>query len=122
MLTIVSEEPNSVCTKQILISTSKGVLTLGEGEPISYRLNHDRYFYLGSSGTVLRVAHKTSFQDLAKVIKPATFSLVVEDDGEITLKATIEEHNGSYETSMTRKQFTKVADIISVRGQEGVLL
>jgi len=57
------------------------------------------------------------------VIKPASFSLVVEDDGEISLKATIlGDSSIPFVPEATDRTFQNVADIVSVRGHEGDII
>ena len=123
MIIIESYDPNCISTKRIIISTNKGLVTIGESEPISYTRDKNGDLYLGTSQTVLRVSHKTAFQDLSRVIKPATFSLVVEDDGEISLKATIMGDSSiPFIPEVKDRTFQNVADIVSVRGHEGAIL
>jgi hypothetical protein len=122
MIIIESIDPNAVCVKTVEVLTNKGLVTIGESEALSYVQDLDGNLYIGSDGTVLRVTHKTSFQDLSKVIKPAAFSLIVEEDGEISLKATIEDHKDPYIPSISDRKFKNVADIVSIRGLEGVLI
>jgi hypothetical protein len=122
-LIVQSIDPNAVCIKGIEVLTSRGLVTLGESEPISYTQDKSGNLYIGSNGTVLLVSHKTALLDLSKVIKPATFSLVVEDDGEISLKATIlGDISSPYIPEGEDREFQDVASIISVRGCEGALL
>jgi hypothetical protein len=123
MLITDNYDPNCISIIQIEILTNKGLVTIGEGESISYIQDQNGDLYIGSSGTVLRVRHKTALQDLSKVIKPASFSLVAEEDGEISLKASILDNAPSpYIPEVTDRKFKDVADIISIRGHEGALI
>jgi hypothetical protein len=110
MLVIEMSNPNSVAIQSFEVTTDRGTVVVSEGEPCSLVIDHDGHVCLGNGGTVLRVEHNTGRTDLLKMLSPAEFGLVVEDDGEVSLCATL---TGDFKRSESR--FDNVVNVISIR-------
>ena len=84
-----NNQPKYVVTNTIEIFTDRGIVALFESEPVSISRDSEGNVYIGDGGTVLKVSHKTALQELFANISPAMFGLILEEDGEISLKATL---------------------------------
>jgi hypothetical protein len=74
--------------------------------------------FIGNGGTVLQLEHDTALGDFLRMISPATFQLIAEDDGEMSLCATLVDQQ--VVPSEIDEHFENVARIISIRPFEGV--
>lgn len=119
MITTEMNDPRFVVTRSMEITTDKGILLIGESEPCSFVSDPDGSMFIGNGGTVLQVQHNTSLADIKTMISPAEFKLVVEDNGEVSLCATLVEPR-QVAPSRVEKRFNDVAKIIAIRPFEGV--
>jgi hypothetical protein len=119
MLIVEMNDPTFVVIRSFEVSTDKGTVMIGESEPCSFVSDPDGNTFIGNGGTVLHVQHNTAFSDLSNMISPATFQLVVEDSGEMSLCATLVEPRQVVPSKIERR-FDNVARIISIRPFEGV--
>jgi hypothetical protein len=112
MITIEMNDPKFVAIQSFEVTTNRGVILIAESEPCSLVSDSDSNVFLGNGGTVLQIKHNTGLVDILSMLSPATWDLVVEDSGEISLRAALK---GPVGPSKTEKRFDDVADIISIR-------
>jgi len=110
-IVLENNHPSYIVTNTIEISTDKGPVVLFESEPIALSTDSEDNLYIGDGGTVLKIVDKTALHDLYSNISPASFGLVLEEDGEISLKATLTE--GA--PQLRAGSFSGVAAISSIR-------
>jgi methyl coenzyme M reductase subunit C-like uncharacterized protein (methanogenesis marker protein 7) len=119
MLIVEMNDPGFVAIRSFEISTEKGTIVIGESEPCSFVSDPDGNAFIGNGGTVLHVQHNTALLDIFNMISPATFKLIAEDSGEMSLCATLVEPRQVVPSRIERR-FNDVAKIISIRPFEGV--
>jgi uncharacterized protein (UPF0262 family) len=107
-------DPGFVAIRSFEVVTDRGAILIMESEPCSFVFNLDGNMFIGNGGTVLQVEHDTALADILNMISPATFQLVAEDGGEMSLRATLIEAR-KVVPSGTERHFSNVAKIISVR-------
>jgi hypothetical protein len=120
VLTIEMNDPKFVVTQSFEVVTDRGTILIMESEPCSFVFDPDGDIFIGNGGTVLRVEHTTALTDLLSMISPATFQLVAEEDGEVSLCATLVEPKQVFLPSETDEHFSDVARIVSIRPFEGI--
>jgi hypothetical protein len=119
MIITEMNDPSFVVLQAFEVTTDRGVLLIGESEPCSFVSDPDGNVFIGNGGTVLQVEHNTALTDLQTMISPAKFELVVEEDSEMSLCATLIEPR-KVVPSKTEQRFSDVAKIISIRPFDGV--
>ena len=112
-------DPNCIAIRSFEVTTDKGIVLIGESEPCAFVTDSDGNTFIGNGGTVLQVEHNTALTDILKMISSATFRLVIEDEGEMSLCATLVEPRQVVPSKIERR-FSDVAKIISIRPFEGV--
>jgi hypothetical protein len=85
------DEPNYVAIKDFVLSTPRGNIYIESADAVSLSKNKDGDLFFGNSGTVIEIKTKTALSDLLSRVRPASFNLGVEEDGEMCLVATIHE-------------------------------
>jgi len=106
-----NNNPKYVVTNAIEIITDRGPVVLFESEPISLSRDSEDNLYIGDGGTVLKLVDKTALHDLFTNISPASFGLILEEDGEISLKATLTKEAPELKDG----SFGSVATVSSIR-------
>jgi hypothetical protein len=114
MLIIEMSDPQFVVIRSFEVSTDKGIVVIGESEPCSFVSDPDGNTFIGNGGTVLQVEHNTALSDIFSMISPATFKLIAEDSGEMSLCATLVEPRQVVPSRIDSSP-KDVAKIISIR-------
>jgi hypothetical protein len=107
-------DPGFVAIRSFEITTDKGTVVIGESEPCSFVSDPDGNAFIGNGGTVLQIEHGTALSDVTGMISPATFKLVAEDSGEMSLCASLIEPR-QITPMRVEKRFSDVAKITSIR-------
>ena len=114
IITTEMNDPNFVVIQSFEVTTDRGVILIGESEPCSFVIDSHGNTFIGSGGTVLQFEHDTARTDIVSMISPAMFQLIAEDDGEMSLCATLIESQ-KVVPSPVERHFSDVAKIISIR-------
>ena len=113
MIITEMNDPDFVVIKSFEVTTDRGAVVIMESEPCSFVFDPEGNIFLGNGGTVLQLEHHTALGDFLSMIKPATFQLIAEDDGEMSLRATLV--NKQVFPSEADGDFDDVARIVSIR-------
>jgi hypothetical protein len=126
MLIIENKAPNFVAIENFIMYTFNGEIIVEEGEPLDLRSRSGIIVY-GSEGTVLEFTNKTTINDLLERVEPASFELKLEEDGELSLVASIKEHmsdrsNKILEIKDDIGQVSEVIAVTAIRSFKGELV
>lgn len=115
------DDPNYVATKSFMLNTERGSVYIEEADPVSVMKNEEGNVFFGNNGTVLQIKNKTTLSDLLNRIRPATFRLGVEEDGEMCLVATIQEDKSALldNIKLSEMPFPDVCGVDSIRDTIG---